>query len=198
MNGIEAGVAREAKNLDEANTHLNDATVDGDSDKTEGTFPSELGGRRCRRLAEDVFAEAAHDHHQADDHSEKSLESLVADADQKANADTCSNDSGNQELEENFLVEVAVTGEICNGADVSDDEPDSVGAVCHRGRHAEKNHDGEAQRASATGNAVDEANDCAQDKEDRILSVFPPGGIYHFDSSFCKKSLLSMTFCFWL
>ena len=184
--------------MDEAHAYLDDAAVDGDGNKAEGSFPSELFGRGCRRLAKDVFAKAAHDHHQADDHSEKSLESLVADADQKANADTCSNDSGNQELEENFLVEVAVTGEICNGADVSDDKSDSVGAVCHRGRHAKEYHDGEAERAATTGDAVDEANDCAQDKEDRILSVFPPGGIYHFASSFCKKSLLSMTFCFWL
>ena len=198
MDGIEAGVAREAENLDEAHANLDDAAVDGDGDKSEGPFPGKFGGRRCRRLAENVFAEAAHDHHQADDGGENGLKSLVTDADQETHANACANDSGNQELKENFLVEVAVTGEICNGADVTNDESDSVGAVCHRGRHAEEYHDGEAERASATGDAVDKANDCAQDKEDRILSVFPPGGVYHFDSSFCKKSLLSMTFCFWL
>ena len=198
MDRVEAGVTREAENLDKANSHLDDTAVDGHTAKTQGSFPGEFFGRGCRGLAEDVFAEAAHDHHKADDCGEDGLESLVADADQEEDADAGPDDGGNQQLEENFLVEVAVTGEVCHGTDVSDDETDAVGAVCHRGGHAKEYHNGQTQGASAPCDAVDEANDCAQHEKDGILAVFPPGGVHHLASSFFRNSMLSRTFCFWL
>ena len=198
VDGVKAGITGEAKNLDKAHTYLDDTAVDSHATKAEGPFPSEFSGGSCRRLSEDVFAETAHDHYQADDCGKNGLKGLVTYADQKKYANACANDSGNQKLEENLLVEVAMTGEIGHRTDVTDDESNTVGAVSHRGGHAKEYHDGEAERAAATCDAIDEANDCAQDKEDRILSVLPPGGVYHFASSFCKKFLLSTTFCFWL
>ena len=89
FDGRESGVAREPENLHEPDTHLHNAAVDGDGEKSEGTLEGELFRRVCRRLAQNVFAQVAHDHHKADDNSENGLEKLVSNVHQKACSDEC-------------------------------------------------------------------------------------------------------------
>ena len=179
VDGVEAGVPREAENLYEADSHLHDAAVNRDECESEGAFPREFFRGRGRGLPEDVLTQVAHHHHEADDAGEDCLECFVADAYQKADADGGAHECRNQKLEEDFLVQVAVFREVRDAADVPDDEPDAVRAVCDGCRHPEENHDGKAKRAPAACDAVDEANDCAEQKECRVLRVLPPSCIEH-------------------
>ena len=144
MNGVEAGVSREAENLYKTDAHLHDAAVNRDECESEGAFPREFFGGCGRGLPEDVLAEVAHYHHEADDAGEDCLEGSVSDAYQKADADGGADKCRDQKLEEDFLVQVAVLREVCDTADVPDDEADAVCAVCDGRRHPEENHDGEA------------------------------------------------------
>ena len=85
-----------------------------------------------------------------------------------------------------------MTCEIECAAEVPDDEPDAVCAVCDSRRKPEKNHDGEAKRGTSACDAVDEAYDCTQNKERRVLGVIPP--FCHLASSFSINFLLLSTF----
>ena len=104
----------------------------------------------------------AHNEHEANDDRENRLEKLVADVYQETGPDDGAYHGRHDQLQENLLVQVAVAREVDGAAEVADDEPDAVRAVCDRGVHSQKDHDGKAQRGAAPRDAVDEAYDCAQ------------------------------------
>ena len=54
-----------------------------------------------------------------------------------------------------------MTGEVECAAEVPDDKPDAVRAICDGGGEAEEYHDGETQRRATARDAVDEAYDRA-------------------------------------
>ncbi len=191
MNRVEAGVTREAKNLYKADAHLHNASVDGDGEKSDGAFDGEFFGRVLGRLSENVLAQVAHDHHKANHDGENCLEELVSNADQEACAKQCAEECRQQKLHENFLVQIAVTREVKGAAEISDDESNAVCSVCDSGGKPEENHDGEAKRGAAACDAVDEAYDCTQNKERRVLGVIPP--VCHLASSFSINFLLLST-----
>ena len=65
VNRVKARVARESENLYKTDTHLHNAAIYGDTEKSEGAFDGELFGRCLRGLSENVLAQVAHDHHKA-------------------------------------------------------------------------------------------------------------------------------------
>ena len=144
VNRIKPRVSREAEDLDKADTHLHNATIDGDCEKSDGTFDGEFFRRSCRRLSENVLAQVAHDYDKADDDRQNGLEEFVANADQEAGSEERTEKCRQQELQKDFLVQVAVTRKIIGAAKVPDDEPDAVRAVCDSRGEPEENHDGEA------------------------------------------------------
>ena len=156
--GIEPGVTCEPENLYKPHAHLHNAPINGNQCETEGAFPGELFGRRCRRFAENVFAQVAHHHDEADDAGEYGLECAVAETHEEKRTDGGSGDGGQEELQEYFLVQVAVLHQIDCAAEIPDDKPDAVRAVRDGRGHAEEYHDGQTQRGTAACDAIDEAD----------------------------------------
>ena len=140
---------------------MHNAAVDGDAEKSERAFKSQLLWRRCRRLAQNIFLEVAHDDHKANHHSENRLEKFVANVNQEACADKSAEECGERELQENLLVQVAVAHQVDGAAEVPDDKPDAVRTVCYCSGESHKYHDGEAQGRAAARDAVDKAYHCA-------------------------------------
>lgn len=89
VNRVKARVARESENLYKTDTHLHNAAIYGDTEKSEGAFDGELFGRCLRGGAENVLAQVAHDDHKANYYGENCLEELVSNADQEACAKEC-------------------------------------------------------------------------------------------------------------
>lgn len=81
MNRVKSGVSSESENLYETNANLHDATVNGDSEESEGAFNRELCRRGFWRLAENILAQIAHDNDKANDYGENRLEELVTNVD---------------------------------------------------------------------------------------------------------------------
>ena len=192
MDGIEAGVTCESENLYETDADLHNASINGDAEESEGSLEGEFCGRGFGRLAEDVFAQVAHDDYEADDDGENGLEEFVPNANQETCADERSEKRRQEQLQKDFFVQVAVACEIECAAEIPDDKSDAVCAVCDSRWEPEKNHDGEAKRGAASGDAVDEAYDSPQNKECRVLGVTPP--VCHLASSFSMNFLLFSTF----
>ena len=86
------------------------------------------------------------------------LECAVADAHEKNRTDGGPSDGGQEQLQEYFLVQVAVLHQIDGAAEIPDDKPNAVCAVRDSCGHAEEYHDGQAQCGTAACDAVDEAD----------------------------------------
>ena len=157
LDGGESRVSRKSENLYETHTDLHDATVKGDDEKSKRPFESQFFGRIFRRLSENVLVQVAHHDHKADDNSEDCLEKLVADVYQKTGSDNRPDQRGGEQLQKEPHVQVAVTGEVECAAEVPDDKPDAVRAICDGGGEAEEYHDRKAQRGATARDAVDEA-----------------------------------------
>ncbi len=104
MDGIEAGVTCESKNLYETDADLHNASINGDAEEPEGAFEGEFCGRGFGRLAEDVFTQVAHDDYEADDDGENGLEEFVPNVNQEACADEGSEKCRQEQLQKDFFV----------------------------------------------------------------------------------------------
>ena len=153
-----SGVARESKNLHESDTNLHDAAVNGDGEKSESAFEGQLFRRIFRRLSQNILVQVAHDNHEADDDCENCLEQLVADMYQEARSKKGTENCRCEQLQEDALVQVAMTGQVECATEISDNEPDTVRAVCNGCRHPEENHDRKALGRAAARDAVDKAD----------------------------------------